>query len=219
MTGRPDEEDRLRELFAGPPAYGDAVPGCPPPDILWQARDGGLEPEARRAIIAHTAACAECAEAWRVAGDLGAGEQLETTAAVRRAWLPAVGVAAAILLATGLFVMRHRFSPGGGGGEEVMRSGEQLAIRSLTPEDRPAPRSGLILSWTPGPEGTRYDVSVATADLEVIARGRGLNETRFEVPEIGLRELPAGASLIWRVEARLPDGSVVVSPAFLVRLE
>jgi len=217
MNESTDRDARLRSAFDGPPGPDERRDDCPPADAIWRARSGDLDATARRVLIDHTAACAECAEAWRVAGDLGAGEGLAAARPDPRAWLRTAGLAAALLLALGLVVWRQ--SRGRLQGMDEYRDGAALAIRTLTPEDRPQPRSGLSLRWTPGPAGTTYDVSLTTEELLPVARARDLAEPRFDVPAAATGRLPAGATLVWRVVARLPDGSLVTSPAFVVRLE
>ena len=66
------------------------------------------------------------------------------------------------------------------------------AIRSLLPENEPVSRADLRLRWSPGPEGTRYDVRVTTESLETVASARSLVEASFVVPESALSSLPAG---------------------------
>ena len=48
---------------------------------------------------------------------------------------------------------------------------------------------------------------------------RRLNPTVKNVPEDALRELPAGASIVWQVTARLPDGTTADSTSFISRVE
>lgn len=212
MSDPTDDSDRLKALFAAPLPDGSETPDCPPPDRLWQARAGILPAAARRDIVDHLSACAACAEAWRVAGDLGAEPSPADDVRPGRYWPQALAVAAVVLFAVGLFLIK---APVG----DTPRSGGEFSIRALTSEDRPLPRAACLLAWSAGPEGTVYEVSVATADLKAVAQGRGLKEARFQVPEPALRDLPAGQSLVWKVEAQLPDGGRVASPAFFARLE
>jgi hypothetical protein len=212
VTNPTDDSDRLKALFAPPIPDGSETPDCPPPDRLWQARAGLLPAPARRDIVDHMSACPACAEAWRVAGDLGAEPSTGGDVRPSRYWPQALAAAAVVLFAVGLFLFKV---PTG----DTARSGGEVPIRALTPEDRPLPRADCLLAWTAGPEGTLYEVTVATADLNVVARGRGLKEARFQVPEAALRDLPEGQSLVWKVEAQLPDGGRVASPAFFARLE
>jgi len=219
MSDPTDDPDRLKALFAAPLPDGSETPDCPPPDRLWQARAGLLSAAARRDIVDHMSACPACAEAWRVAGDLGAEPSPAGDVRPSRYWPQSLAIAAVVLFAVALFILKApadlSFRPPG----DTARSGGEIPIRALTPEDRPLPRTDCLLAWTAGPEGTVYEVTVATADLKIVARGRGLKEARFQVPEAALRDLPSGQSLIWKVEAQLPDGGRVGSPAFFARLE
>lgn len=70
MTQPDGDLDRLREAFAA-----DAAPGtadCPPPDRIWDAVNGLLDPAAVADLAEHIAACGSCAEAWRIAREAAA---------------------------------------------------------------------------------------------------------------------------------------------------
>jgi hypothetical protein len=76
-----------------------------------------------------------------------------------------------------------------------------------------------VLRWTPGPEGTTYNLQVATERLEKISEARGLTAAEYLVPEAALRMVPAGARVLWRVETVLPDGSRAGSRTFRTRVQ
>jgi hypothetical protein len=132
-----------------------------------------------------------------------------------RRWVP-LAAAAALVVVVGLML---RQGPIRDDQPPQYRTGEEIAIQSLLPEEAPLPRSACLLRWSAGPEGSRYNVEVATADLEVIARARGLEREEFAVPANRLADLPPGAELLWRVEATLPDGRTITTPTFIARLE
>jgi hypothetical protein len=125
----------------------------------------------------------------------------------------AIGLAAAIA-ATVIIVPRLR--PVDSGIHE--RGGAPDGIRSLVPKT-PRSRSGLVLEWSPYPAAVRYHVSLAAPDLRVVFQKTGLSGTRVEVPEAALASVPHGGRLVWNVEATLPDGRTVQSPAFDLVLE
>ncbi len=217
---------KLREQFRAAAGEADRASDCPGAERIWDALHGGLPPEDRRTIIDHTARCSACAEAWRLAREIGG-----TVPAVQatighagvgpvhgigwRRWVP-LAAAAALVVVVGL-VLR----PGPIRDDEPpqYRMGDEAGIRSLLPEETPLPRSACRLRWSAGPVGTRYDIEVATADLDVIARARGIEQTEFTVPADRLADLPPASKLLWRVEATLPDGRIIATPTFIARLE
>lgn len=218
---------RLRERFHAAAGEAERPADCPGAERIWDALHGGLSPGERRMIIDHTARCPGCAEAWRLAREIGgSGPAVEHTAAAHagvgpvhgigwRRWGP-LAAAAALVVVVGLMLhhgpIRDDQAP-------HYRTGEETAIRSLLPAEVPLSRSACLLRWSGGPEGARYDVEVATADLEVIARARGLELSEFTVPAGRLVNLPPEAELLWRVEATFRDGRRISTPTFINRLE
>jgi len=92
------------------------------------------------------------------------------------------------------------------------------AVQSMLPEGVRLPRDAFVLRWA-GPEGARYDVQVATEDLRVLAKARGIEATEYRVPEERLRDLAPGARIVWQVEAVFSDGSRITSVSFVAELE
>jgi hypothetical protein len=101
----------------------------------------------------------------------------------------------------------------------VFRQGEEAALRSLVSEDRPLPRADCVLRWEGGPPGARYTVHVVTEALDAVSSARGLDSAQYRVPAEALQRLPAGARLLWRVEAHAAEGLVRASPTFVARLD
>jgi len=99
------------------------------------------------------------------------------------------------------------------------REGTRSDIRSLIPEADALPRTRCLLRWSPGPEGTTYNLQVATERLERISEARGLTAAEYAVSEAALRTVPAGARVLWRVETVLPDGSRASSATFRTRVQ
>ena len=222
------EVSKLRERFRAAAAEADRSTDCPGAERIWDALHGGLPPEDRRTIIDHTARCPACAEAWRLAREIGGGAAPAAVHATAgqagvgpvhgtgwRRWVP-LAAAAALVVVVGLVL---RQGPVRDEQPPQYRTGDEAALRSLLPEETPLPRSACLLRWSDGPEGARYNVEVATADLEVIARARGLEQPEFTVPADRLADLPPGTKLLWRVEATLPDGRMIATPTFFARLE
>jgi hypothetical protein len=87
------------------------------------------------------------------------------------------------------------------------------AVESLLVGAAPLPRDRAVLRWR-GPEGARYDVWVLTEGMEVVFEASGLKASQAQIPAPDLAGVPAGATLLWGVEAVLPDGRRVASPTF-----
>lgn len=227
----PVETERLRAAFA---AAADVVPAaepCPPPERLWEAATGELDPAATGDVVEHLAACPQCAESWRLATAFAAEEaggvrDLAATAGSPRAagrafaWRPWLAAAAAVAaVAVGLvWVVPELVGPAPATDAPVYREAapEAGAIRSALPADRALSRRAPVLVWSPvETPGTTYDIDVTTEELVPVAEARGLEEASFQLPAGALDALPAGTRLLWRVTAETPSGEVVRSPTFV----
>ena len=193
--------------------------GRPPIDAgrIFDALHGDLTQGERRAAVDESIANPEAAEAWRLARELGPPANgtsvIQPGREARRWWWPA---AAAAVVALGL---AWQFAnPWRGAEPPVYRSTEQRAIASLLPAGQPLSRSNPVLRWT-GIDGARYRVAVLTPALEVIAEADNLSATEYKVSADALAKLPAGAPLLWQVEARIAGEGSIVSPTFSVRVE
>lgn len=208
---------RLREAFAGLGEAAAPGPDCPQPDRLWSVATGEAVLAERHEIIAHTASCASCAAAFRLA--LGLSRESSESAAVirpdRRRWLRwrswAAALAAAVLLAIFLpDLWLDRPSPYRGGvGEE---------IRSLLEEPALLARDHAELRWTEGPPGSTYELRVLTREGIEVTVDPGLTETRYRIPPAVFAEAPAGTVYYWQVKVVRPDGGSVISKTFELRL-
>jgi hypothetical protein len=209
-------DDRaLRQAFAA--LAEDAVPGseCPDPARILAVQSGSAPGPEARAVVNHLAGCPSCAEAWRLARELPAPVEAPAHVGWRwwGGWMRA-GVAAAAVLVTlaGLWTGLPTSGP-------VYRERRAGEIRSLIAEDRPLPRAAFVLRWAGGPPGARYDVEVATEDLVLLHRARGLETSALRVPEAALAGLPSGARVLWRVEAHAPDGARIAGVTFVARVK
>jgi len=244
---RPSEQEiaRLREAFAADSdrtAPDPVKDPCPAPERIWDALDGALGPEALREIVDHVAVCPACAEEWRLAitfREEAVNEESEDGAAPapggrgldpvdlpgRRlqvpAWLAAAAVAVLALGLGGIWWSTARSGVPGATQAPVYRQATEQQIDSLLPEGKPLSRAEPVLRWTTGPEGSVYDVVVSTEDLAAppIAEASGLTEARYRIPADALAGLPAGAELLWQVDATTPDGKRISSKTFETRLE
>jgi hypothetical protein len=214
--------EALRSLFASGteiPPHGE---NCPPAEKIWDAVREELDPGERREIVGHLKSCASCAAEWRSAMEPEEmAERIATTLParpllLRTLWLPVAAVAILVLGATLVFILQQR---GGVEDRPGYRAGEEERIRSLIPDGQILPRHRFLLRWSAIDEDARYTIKVDRRDLTPVTAARNLLGTEHQVPSEALAEIPSGATIVWRVEARLVDGRKVISEAFLVRLE
>lgn len=233
MTESSDQDDDLRRaFFAGAERPGEAG-DCPAPEVLWAAASGELPPDERRRVIGHTAGCAACAEDFRIVAEMARAMPGRTAAAPsadkagggvvvtgpwtarpRARWL-AGSLAAAFFLAAIFAVVLGRFSfdpP-----PEVYRGAEDQVVSLLGPEVSLA-RDAATLRWQ-GPPGARYEITVTTADLRLVAEAADLAEPLYTLPEERLRTFAPRDRFNWRVVAILADGRRVSSPTYSFELK
>ncbi|MCP3098120.1 hypothetical protein LZ198_04420 [Myxococcus sp. K15C18031901] len=225
--------ERLRAAVRGEePLEGGAPVDA---DLVWRAVSGELPPEERRAVVARVAADPAWATAWRLAHELSrAAQEVPKTetpapgARSRRSERPArearrfrfawshpawgsVAVAALVLVVLGI-TLRPEVEP-------RLRGMDGREVTSLLPDDMALPREAFILRWSGGPDGTLWSLQLSSEDLGVTHRVETQQRAEYQVPASVLAPLPAGAKVLWQVEARLPDGRVRRSATFVNRLE
>ncbi|HEX4959962.1 MAG TPA: zf-HC2 domain-containing protein [Thermoanaerobaculia bacterium] len=208
----------LRAAFTAPAVAAPAYEDCPSPETIWAAVRGELPPDALREVLDHTARCEACAEDWRLAVEVNcqAAAREEKTPGkllVGRFgnWRP---LAAAAALAAGLLVGVGVYRGAMVPNQPTYRETQQPEIRSLLPAAQALPRQGAVLRWSPVPGAASYDVSVSTEDLRQLATIHGQTAAAYPLPPAALTTLPAGAKILWQVEAVFPDGHRVTSPTF-----
>ena len=219
MTTDEQELAGLRQAFAAGPQQTDPST-CPAPETIWDAVHGGLPADAVRETVLHTAACASCAEEWRLAHALQQQEQ-EAAAPVpaplrfapRRHSLRNWGLAAAAALALSVVGVQWFQKP-------PEYRGQQGAVHSLMAEDKALPRDHFLLKWSvPAVAGATYGVHVSTEDLRAVAGAEGLKVPEYQVPASALAGLPAGSKLFWKIEADLPEMGHLTSPTFVTPVQ
>ena len=217
MTYRSRDAGWLAAAFASDTETAVPTPQCPAPDRIWDARAGTLPQSAITDLIDHVSSCPACTEAWRVAHDVARDAAVSTAQPASWSWprWGAVAAGALVIVSIGMYSIVHRR---GAPDTSAYREGSPIVVRSLVSETRPMSREQCRLRWS-GPDGSRYSVQVATEDLAVIARARGLTESEFLVPPSALARLPGGSKLLWQVEVRLPNGTRQSSATFIVTLE
>jgi hypothetical protein len=216
MKPDPSFVDAVRRSFAtpGPAPDPDA---CPATDRIWAASHGELDAGATGEVVDHLHACPSCAAEWRAAAPAVEESTAATSSPAGRrsppvAWL---ALAATLIVAVGLvFLLR----PGATFEAPAFRADQEPGIRSLIPEGAALPRDRFLLRWEPVEDDALYAVQVDRQDLTPVHDARDLGVSELLVPEEALQDVPAGATLVWRVEAHLVDGTRVRSGAFLVRV-
>jgi hypothetical protein len=220
VTIEGQDEDVLRNalLEAGFSSERDVT--ADDPERVWNAARGELSPEETHVLAERAVAEPALALAWRLARELATAADDERQSAARvvpfaRRWRWAALAAAAVVI-VGLSVMLLRpeiSSPG-----LRYRSAPELTIESLLNPAEARDREQLVLRWSPGPEGSLYDVVVTDADLHVLAQSERLANPSYAVPASALAKLEPGAELLWRVVLLTPRGERVVSPTFVEQL-
>ena len=239
---------QLRDAFvAGGSVDGGSVDGAAADEPvsaeeLWSLAEGSMPSDEAAVLVDRLARSPELAEDYRltremVAAQAGEGRSAEEEPAAEIVsfpaphaarekrlprtqrssppWRTALAVAAVLALAVGVWLQLPR-------GPEAPASyrqgpGTEAAIETPIANGTVMERSAVELRWTPF-DGARYELLVTTRELDVVVEERFLESASFRVEEDLLRELPDGAMLIWQVEAVLPGGERLSSPAFEIVL-
>ena len=90
-------------------------------------------------------------------------------------------------------------------------------IRSLLPEGEALPRDDAVLRWE-GPAGARFDLTVATEDLRVLATASRLEASEYRIPPDVLSEIPSGGKIAWGVKAVGEAGAALGAATFLTEV-
>lgn len=209
--------DELQEIFQQMPAQPTNAESCPPPEQLWAAVRGELDATTTRQVVAHTSICGSCAEAWRLGRQLvreapGSEAVRQPSPATSRVLLRLAAGLAALGLALTLLWPTLRPQ------DSVPRNGSGDSITSRLAEDAVLPRQDPELRWS-GPEEARFRLWVTTEQLQILVQAENLDTPEYRLPADLLADLPAGTTLLWQVEATLPDGTLLASPTFRARLE
>ena len=209
----------LKRAFVSGGAALDGGSSCPSATEIWDAAHAQIDRSRAFGVVAHVGRCASCAADWSLA--LGGEERpAADVEPVRRSpamgWLRLAG-AAAVIVALGWLGLRNVRESTTEPPFREMRTATE--IRALVPEGRPLPRSAPILRWTSAGEGARYTIELSAEDLTPLHTEHGLTATELTIPEDVLARIGPGGTIVWRVEARLADGSRIESSAFVHRVE
>jgi hypothetical protein len=210
-------DDLQRRFRAALPDTDDQ--NCPPADDFWAAAAGELPFERVRALVDHGTICVRCAEAWRILADVrrAAGEAGAEVSAppppLRFPLRTLLPLALSAMAAVGVWVVLRpppiRPAPVERG------NGNVPTLHAESPEVQPA--RDAVLRWSEVPGASSYNVTVLTPDLVVVHQAVGVSGREFRLPD-AVRKRAVGSSLLWNVDAVMPDGRTVASPTFEVRL-
>ena len=192
---------------------------CPGDEAIWAASRGELAAKRAKELLDHVTRCPSCTESWRMAGEIADQAELSQARPRRsnRAIVWAGALAASILLALVVFpslIDDGRTLPGA-----EFRDAAGVEIDTLLDEGTAQPRGELVLRWSPTREGSFYRVELATREFQVLHRSLWVDTTEYRVPTEALSGIDPGATLMWRVDALLPDDTQVASPTFLVKID
>ena len=186
---------------------------------IWRAVSGELPATERRELVDRISTDHACAEAWRVADQLwqtAQGDAISSDESHIRWWAPTwLATAAILILGVGIAVLSV-LNPRQA---NEFREPGSYAVASLVPSDTSLSRETFQLRWTPGPQGSRYQVRVTTEDLQVLTTVDDLAEPQLVVPSERLMGLSAGARVLWQVDVVLPTGERVSSQTFVTRVQ
>ncbi|MPZ21230.1 MAG: hypothetical protein GEV06_25530 [Luteitalea sp.] len=218
MRDRRSSDERLRQAFQ---ALGDATGrDCSDQELerIWQAASGELPAAARRELVERMSADPAGAEAWRGAWALSQSSAEGVPASTRLhrrystpSWLAAA--AALVVMLGGLLFQLNR-TPA----DSTFREPDRYVVESLVPSRAALPRDAFRLRWTPAPEGSGYQVTVTTEDLQMLTTVSEVGATELLVEEDLLASIGSGERVLWQVVVTLPGGERVSSQTFVTRV-
>ena len=219
-------DERLRRAFQTPGNRHQAPGEVPAPELLWDGVNGELSAAQTARLVAETALDSDRAEEWRLAKNLQAAVLKPSPATVvpmrprllsPRIWFSAAAVF--LIAAAGLWLARMDQTPE----PPTYRNSDtaEFPIRSLLPPDGRLSRARPLLAWEAAhpEEVSTYRITLSTEGLETLLSEQVVDDSSFLIPEELIRDLPAGATLLWRVSAVTGDGTLWSSPTFISRLE
>jgi hypothetical protein len=219
VTDHRADDEKLREAFQ---SLGETSRDAPAPgddDLVWKAVSGDLPAAERRDLIDRMSSDPALAESWRAAHDLRREAAGGVAAAPVRArvWMRSwVAAAAVLVLVVAAAILVQRWRPAA---VDTFRQSGPYVVESSVPSDATLPRDAFRLRWTPGPEGSRYQVRVTTEDLTVLTSASDLTAPELLVGRDLLSSVASGSRVLWQVDVTLPDGNTIQSQTFVVRVQ
>ena len=170
---------------------------CPPPDVIWDAVTLVADVDVRLGVIEHVALCADCMRDWQIAAELDRVSPHSTAAS----WRPSAGwlaTAAGLIVVVGAVgIATHLTVPV----EPAYRGARPVEAVATAAE---IPREHFTLHWAGGGQGASYTLRVFNQTLSQVLLETVTEQTTYQVPASALATVPAGASVYWQVETRMP---------------
>jgi len=214
-------DERLKEAFGQMDGIAERGAGCPSVERLVLSTRGELPASENKEVYLHITRCPACAAAWRAVRELSADAGIVTAPIAKRPILrhgwARLAAAAVFLIAVigGAYIILYpdrETAP-------VYRTQRDSWLQSALEKEQALPRESFMLRWTPGPEGTYYDLVVLNERLEPLTERNGLAGPEYRVPSDVLAEIPSGSRILWQVFARVPDGQRIESETFITEIE
>jgi hypothetical protein len=206
--------ERLRERYleslretSKPPAE------APDAERIWDAVSGTLPAEERRRIVDRVAVDPSWAEAWRLASEVYLAAKPAAAPFWQSRRFLAAAASLALLIGAGILA-REVLAPA-----PIYRDPGGRQIESLVSETAPIPRDAAVLRWSDPEPGARFDVTVTSETLEVVASGRDIETPEYRIPAERLADVPSGTKLYWQVTAHRPGGVTDRSRTFVTTIQ
>jgi hypothetical protein len=184
---------------------------------VWAAAAGELAPEETAEVVDLLTSSPELLEAWRLAVAMQRQMEPETAGRTVRplpfrrrvtwGWVTGLAVAAALVMAVGLPLLRENVPVAG----ERFRGAGESAGESRLEDGAALSRTAFLLLWKPAGAGAVYDVTVTDEAVAPLVEARALHEASYRVPVAALAPMPDGATILWQVTVHTPDGGVARS--------
>ena len=218
------ELTKLREGLGSLAERAQPTESCFEPEKIWEAVQGEAKPDELRELVDHMSTCMVCAEAWEVAEEVSTSQaQTQSVSqpsppavSTRRSWWLSSAAAVILFMVGAQWLPWQEWQLGPG-----FRGGDEKTIRSLLVEGEPPLRQNCLLRWQGPEDALTYDVRVtwvSTEERRVVFEAKNLAATELLIPEHRLRDLPADARLIWRVQAFNGDQELAAG-SFALSLE
>lgn len=191
---------------------------CVPNETILRAVTGEGSRASARRLADHAATCEVCAAAWRVADVYCAEAGIPRVVALRRTAGSRQFLALAAALAIAALIVPTAVRELGLSQPAPLRDGADTPLTSIGADGATLAADDAELRWTPAGPGARYTVRVSDGALNILAVVRGLHEPHYRIPAAAFAGTAPGSTILWQVEATLPDRTRRISETFTFRV-